>query len=167
VVSSGLVKVESHTTECAKIEQLVVVQFELERWSGAVVDAACAVRRRSRCGAFRSWPVLSSHFSPGFAPQVGQRIPNIGLTFLFMSPHYAKLRGENTVHFCSTENFNLGAQRIASLKAPVTRRHWWRLARKELVLMKTKTNLKPVPRRVPRRSKGARIVRRRETANSR
>jgi hypothetical protein len=29
--------------------------------------------RRSRCGSVRGNPVLSSHFSPGFAPQVGQR----------------------------------------------------------------------------------------------
>jgi hypothetical protein len=27
-----------------------------------------------RCGVFRGWPVLSSHFSPGLAPQVRQRI---------------------------------------------------------------------------------------------
>jgi hypothetical protein len=38
--------------------------------------------------------VLSSHFSPGFAPQVGQWIPNIGLALLFMTPHYANLRRE-------------------------------------------------------------------------
>jgi hypothetical protein len=29
--------------------------------------------RRSRCGSVRGWPVPSSHFSPGAAPQVGQR----------------------------------------------------------------------------------------------
>jgi hypothetical protein len=85
---------KSHTPECAQIEQLVVVQFELERWSGAVVDASFAVRRRSGCGAFRSWPVLSAHFSPGFAPQVGQLIPNICRALLFMTPHYANLRHE-------------------------------------------------------------------------
>jgi hypothetical protein len=35
--------------------------------------------------------VLSSHFSPGFAPQVGQGVSNIGLVLLFMTRHYAKL----------------------------------------------------------------------------
>jgi hypothetical protein len=33
-----------------------------------------AAKRRSRCGSVRSLPVLSSHFFPGLAPQVGQRI---------------------------------------------------------------------------------------------
>jgi hypothetical protein len=32
-----------------------------------------AARRRSRCGSVRGRPVLSSHLSPGLAPQVGQR----------------------------------------------------------------------------------------------
>src|ERR1700688_1035347 len=31
------------------------------------------MKRRSRCGKTRGFPVLSSHFSPGLAPQVGQR----------------------------------------------------------------------------------------------
>ena len=31
------------------------------------------IKRRSRCGSVRGCPVLSSHFSPGPAPQVGQR----------------------------------------------------------------------------------------------
>ena len=32
-----------------------------------------ATHRRSRCGLVRDRPVLSSHFSPGAAPQAGQR----------------------------------------------------------------------------------------------
>lgn len=36
-----------------------------------------ACRRRSRCGVFRVWLVLSTHFSPGFAPQVAHGIANI------------------------------------------------------------------------------------------
>jgi hypothetical protein len=36
--------------------------------------------------------VLSSHFCPGFAPQVGQWIPNTRLAFLFMTPDYAYLK---------------------------------------------------------------------------
>lgn len=34
--------------------------------------ASFTAKRRFRCGVFRGWPVLSSHFSPGFAPHVGQ-----------------------------------------------------------------------------------------------
>jgi len=33
---------------------------------------SAAINRRSRCGSVRGWPVLSSQFSPGAAPQVGQ-----------------------------------------------------------------------------------------------
>jgi len=35
---------------------------------------SAAIKRRSRCGSVRGCPVLSSHFSPTPAPQVGQRI---------------------------------------------------------------------------------------------
>src|SRR5581483_7205741 len=35
-----------------------------------------AARRRSRWGSVRGCPVLSSHFSPGLAPQVGHRVAN-------------------------------------------------------------------------------------------
>jgi membrane protein YqaA with SNARE-associated domain len=34
---------------------------------------SAAAKRRSRCGSVRGRPVLSSHFSPGLAPQAGQR----------------------------------------------------------------------------------------------
>ena len=34
---------------------------------------SAAINRRSRCDSVRGWPVVSSHFSPGAAPQVGQR----------------------------------------------------------------------------------------------
>src|SRR5216684_2143911 len=95
----------------------VVGQFELERWAGAVVDASCAFRRRSRCGAFLGWPVLSSHFCPGFAPQVGQWIPNVRLALPFMTPSLCQFKARNTVHSCSTENFNLAAQRIGFIES--------------------------------------------------
>jgi hypothetical protein len=36
-----------------------------------------AIRRRSRCGPVRGWPVLSWHFSPGAAPHVGQATASI------------------------------------------------------------------------------------------
>ena len=47
---------------------------------------SAATNRRSRCGSVRGSPVLSSHFSPGAAPQVGQRTASIclGLRTLFM-----------------------------------------------------------------------------------
>lgn len=35
--------------------------------------SSAAIKRRSRCGSVRGCPVLSSHFSPGPAPHVGQR----------------------------------------------------------------------------------------------
>ena len=41
------------------------------RWVFKVLSAA--INRRSRCGLVRGSPVVSSHFSPGLAPQVGQR----------------------------------------------------------------------------------------------
>jgi hypothetical protein len=44
-----------------------------------------AASRRSRCGAVRGWPVLSSHFSPGLAPQVGHRTARIGSFGAFMT----------------------------------------------------------------------------------
>ena len=44
------------------------------------------LHRLSRCGSARGWPVVSSHFSPGAAPQVGQRIASIffGPSFFFI-----------------------------------------------------------------------------------
>jgi hypothetical protein len=36
-----------------------------------------AINLRSRCGSARGWPVLSSHCSPGAAPQVGQKTARI------------------------------------------------------------------------------------------
>ena len=40
-------------------------------------DHHFTARRRFTCGVFCSWPVLSSHLAPGFAPQVGQRLASI------------------------------------------------------------------------------------------
>jgi len=52
-------------------ERLSIVR---EGQKGRVYSQPFASTRRSRCGSARGWPVLSSHFSPGAAPQVGQRI---------------------------------------------------------------------------------------------
>jgi hypothetical protein len=43
-----------------------------------------AAKRRSRCGSVRGWPVVSSHFSPGLAPQVGQRTARTCFCVTFM-----------------------------------------------------------------------------------
>jgi len=43
-----------------------------------------AISRRSRCGSVRAWPVPSSHFCPGAAPQVGQRTASAGFFLVFM-----------------------------------------------------------------------------------
>jgi len=42
-----------------------------------------AAKRRSRCGSVRGSPVLNSHFSPGLAPQVGQRTAKAGTCLIF------------------------------------------------------------------------------------
>jgi hypothetical protein len=44
-----------------------------------------AAKRRSRCGSVRGWPVVSSHLSPGFAPQVGQRTAWVCFCVTFMA----------------------------------------------------------------------------------
>ena len=44
-----------------------------------------AAKRRSRCGSVRGSPVLSSHFSPGLAPQVGQRTAKAGVRLVFIA----------------------------------------------------------------------------------
>ena len=41
-------------------------------------------RRRSRCGSVRGKPVLSSHFSPAFAPHVGHRTDSACFFLAFM-----------------------------------------------------------------------------------
>jgi hypothetical protein len=48
---------------------------------------SAAIHRRSRCGSVRCWPVVSRHFSPGAAPQVGQVTASIcsGLSSVFMA----------------------------------------------------------------------------------
>src|ERR1700687_1532695 len=43
------------------------------RTLGHELILSAAINRRSRWGPLRGWPVLSSHLSPGAAPQVGQR----------------------------------------------------------------------------------------------
>jgi hypothetical protein len=48
---------------------------------------SAAIHRRSRCGSLRGWPVLSVHFSPGWAPQIGQVTARTcsGLSSVFMA----------------------------------------------------------------------------------
>jgi len=54
-----------------------------KNWSPGAESSDCfplqfaAINRLSRCGSVRGWSVVSSHFSPGAAPQVGQRISSI------------------------------------------------------------------------------------------
>jgi hypothetical protein len=48
-----------------------------------------AAKRRSRCGSVRGSPALSSHFSPGFAPQVGQRTAKASFSVAFMATQCA------------------------------------------------------------------------------
>lgn len=54
-----------------------------------------ATKRRSRCGSVRGRPVLSSHFSPGFAPHVGHRTANAGFCLVFMATQCAFARQQN------------------------------------------------------------------------
>ena len=50
-------------------------------------SCSAAIKRRSRCGPLRAWPVLSWHFSPGAAPHVGQVTASIccGVSSFFMA----------------------------------------------------------------------------------
>jgi hypothetical protein len=80
---------------------------------GTEVVLQLAAKRRSRCGVLRGWPVPSSHFSPGFAPHVGQRIANIRLartSFFFMRARLCQRKGANTVQFCTPWKTVLGSQ---------------------------------------------------------
>ena len=63
-------------------------RLQSKRWRGITEEgtflASCAAqgtvracRRRSLCGVFRVWLVLSTHFSPGFAPHVAHGTANI------------------------------------------------------------------------------------------
>lgn len=47
--------------------------------------SSVAIERRSRWGLVRGNPVLSSHFSPGLAPQVGQRMANASFGSAFIA----------------------------------------------------------------------------------
>jgi hypothetical protein len=47
-------------------------------------EESAAIKRRSRCEFIRGNPVLNSHFSPGPAPQVGQRVASIFLAVGFV-----------------------------------------------------------------------------------
>src|SRR5260370_30336354 len=60
-----------------------------------------AIKRRSRCGSVRGRPVLSSHFSPGAAPQVGQWTASIcfRLSSFFMSEIMPQNRCTGMVNF--------------------------------------------------------------------
>src|SRR6266403_4590808 len=67
-----------------------------------------AIRRRARCGSLRGSPVLCSHFSPAFAPHVGQATLSVSSRvalfdtsfFLLMASRAEKPpdRAEQSVH---------------------------------------------------------------------
>src|SRR5437588_8870151 len=66
-----------------------------------------AARRRSRWGSVRGCPVLSSHFSPGLAPQVGQRTAKAGIRFVFMATYCnaaRQSRCSNVITLCPPES---------------------------------------------------------------
>jgi hypothetical protein len=48
-------------------------------------EQSAAIKRLSRWGFVRGNPVLNSHFSPGPAPQVGQRMASIFLAVIFVA----------------------------------------------------------------------------------
>src|SRR6266446_5599561 len=78
----GCFKYGHVATALPKWARLAFVKRQFEIWAypfwrPVCADVSSAAKRRSRCGVFRGWPVLSSHFSPGFDPQVGQWIANI------------------------------------------------------------------------------------------
>jgi len=52
-----------------------------------LLGQSLAINRQSRCGLVRGWPVASSHFSPGLAPQVGQWLAStcFALSSFFMA----------------------------------------------------------------------------------
>ena len=55
-----------------------------------VLAQSAAIKRRARCGSVRSRPVVSAHFFPGAAPQVGQRTASTSfrLSPFFMAERY-------------------------------------------------------------------------------
>src|SRR5439155_9568326 len=75
-------------------------------------------KRRSRWGVLRGWPVLSSHFSPGFAPQVGQR--GIGLTRVLPIPTVCHVKRSETVPLCS-----LRLETSFALAVAIAKRRVW------------------------------------------
>src|SRR5208337_1636457 len=51
-----------------------------------LVQSSSTAKRRAGCGSVRGSPVPSSHFSPGLAPQVGQRTCKACSFLAFMTP---------------------------------------------------------------------------------
>ena len=91
----GLLQISTPTVEKSAAAAAVInVAFDrldlkadqpaVARWVSRIRHFSSAANRRSRCGPVRGSPVLSSHFSPGFAPHVGQRTAStsFGLTFI-------------------------------------------------------------------------------------
>jgi hypothetical protein len=62
-------------------------------WAGSYFSAP--TRRRSLCGSVRGWPVLSSHFSPGLAPQVGQRTARACFRLAVIAPSCSVARQQD------------------------------------------------------------------------
>jgi hypothetical protein len=76
----------------------VGIQFSGKWRIGATSYFPEAASRRSRWGSVRGSPVLSSHFSPGFAPQVGQRIDRTFFLVTFITAYCTGWQ-EETGHF--------------------------------------------------------------------
>jgi hypothetical protein len=62
-----------------------------------------ASRRRSRWGSARGCPVLSSHFSPGLAPQVGHRTASVCFSVTLMAIQCAFARQQDG-QFCTAHS---------------------------------------------------------------
>ena len=80
---NGVVRIADHNPCCWLTFYFTVPDsIEVRKLSTLLANASgssTATNQRSRCGVVRSCPVLSSHFSPGAAPQVGQRRASIFL----------------------------------------------------------------------------------------
>jgi hypothetical protein len=72
----------------ASSESLVLIRFSVDTGQIRLLSSYLseATKRRSRCGLVRGRPVLSSHFSPGFAPHVGQRTASASFVLAFIGP---------------------------------------------------------------------------------
>ena len=77
-----------HDSEKGSVGFGTLIRFAREGWQIRPMSnyLSEATKRRSRCGLVRGRPVLSSHFSPGFAPHVGQRTAKVSFFLTFIAP---------------------------------------------------------------------------------